>query len=194
MDTAAELRSGAEDGPGDSSTPVRQMSLWPPPRSTRHSGKRRRQITKVLVIASVLLLVGGGAAAAWTYLDGSGDDPVTVTSDPGEFEGDWSGQMEQVNTEGDPVAAWDAQVRIEEGAERGSTAWTTFSCSGTLELSARDGDRLVYAYTETSDPEDRCVDESELTLWPASDGQGLNAEWSSVTGEGTRMVSTGTLD
>lgn len=194
MDTAAELRAGSEDGHGDSSTPVRQMSLWPPPRSTRHSGKRRRQLTKAAVAAAVLLLLGGGAFAAWAHLGGSDGDAVTATSDPDEFVGSWSGQMNQVNTEGEPVAEWDAQVRIEEGAERGSTAWTTFSCSGTLELAARDGDRLVYSYTETSDPEDRCVDESELTLWPVSDGGGLNAEWSSVTREGTRMVSTGTLD
>ena len=194
MDTAAELRAGSEDGHGNSSTPVRQMSLWPPPRSTRHSGKRRRQFTKAAVTVAVLLLLGGGAFAAWTYLGDSGADTVTTTSDPDEFVGSWTGQMNQVNTDGEPVAEWDAQVRIEEGAERGSTAWTTFSCSGTLELSARDGDRLVYSYTETSDPEDRCVDESELTLWPVSDGEGLNAEWSSVTREGTRMVSTGTLD
>ncbi|WP_017585281.1 hypothetical protein [Nocardiopsis ganjiahuensis] len=194
MDTAAELRAGSEDGPGNSSTPVRQMSLWPPPRSTRHSGKRRRQFTKAALAVAVLLLLGGGSFAAWTYLGDSDADTVTTTSDPDEFVGSWSGQMNQVDTDGEPVAEWDAQVRIEEGAERGSTVWTTFSCFGTLELSARDGDRLVYSYTETSDPEDRCVDESELTLWPVSDGVGLNAEWSSVTREGTRMVSTGTLD
>lgn len=194
MDTTAELRAGAEEEPEDSSsTPVRQLALWPPPRSTRHNGKRRRRITRVGIAAIVLLLVGGGVAATWAYLDDSDQGPVTATSEPDEFEGSWSGLMHQVNTEGDPVAEWDAQVRIEEGAERGSTAWTTFSCSGTLELSARDGDRLVYTYIETSDPEDRCVDEAELTLWPTS-GPGINAEWTSVTKEGTRMVSTGTLD
>ncbi|MBR8744825.1 hypothetical protein [Nocardiopsis sp. MG754419] len=193
MDTTAELRAGTEDEPGDSSTPVRELSLWPPPRSTRHSGRRRRLLARLGAAAFVLLLAGGGAAAAWFYLDDSDQAPVTATSEPGEFEGAWSGRMHQVNTEGDPVAEWDAEVRIDEGAERGSTAWTTFTCSGTLELSARDGDRLVYTYTETSDPEDRCVDEAELTLWPAS-GAGLNAEWASITREGTRMVSTGTLD
>ncbi|MGW5878443.1 hypothetical protein ACWFMI_18025 [Nocardiopsis terrae] len=194
MDTAAELRADAEDGSGSSSTPVRQMSLWPPPRSTRHSGRRRRQFTKAAVTVAALALIGGGVFVARAYLDGSGDDTVTATSDPDEFVGSWSGRMDQVDTEGDPVAEWDAQVRIEEGAERGSTAWTTFSCSGTLELSARDGDRLVYSYTETSDPEDRCVDESELMLWPVPNGGGLEAEWSAVTHEGTRMISTGTLD
>ncbi|GAA1458942.1 hypothetical protein NE857_28990 [Nocardiopsis exhalans] len=193
MDTAAELRAGSEDGHGKSATPVRQMSLWPPPRATRYRDKRRRQFTKVTVAAAVLLLLGGGGFAAWAYLDGSGDDAVTTAPDPDEFVGSWSGPMSQVDTDGEPVAEWDAEVRIEEGAERGSTTWSTFSCSGTLELSARDGDRLVYSYTEISDPEDRCVDESELTLWPVSDGGGLNAEWSSVTREGTRMVSTGTL-
>ena len=194
MDTAAELRAGAEDGPGTSSAPVRQMSLWPPPRSTRHSGRRRRQFTKAAVAAAVLLLLGGGGYAAWTQWGGSDEDAVVTTPEPEEFVGSWSGRMSQVDTDGEPVAEWDAQVRIEEGGERGSTVWTTFSCSGTLELSARDGDRLVYSYTEISDPEDRCVDESELTLWPVSGGEGLNAEWSAVTREGTRMVSTGTLD
>lgn len=194
MDTAPELRAGSEDGPGNSATPVRQMSLWPPPRSTRHTGRRRRQFARTAVTLAALLLIGGGGFVAWSHLDGAREDTVTTMSDPEEFVGAWSGRMSQVDTDGRPVAEWDAEVRIEEGAERGSTAWTTFSCSGTLELSARDGDRLVYAYTETSDPDDRCVDESELTLWPASEGVRLNAEWSSVTREGTRMLSTGLLD
>ena len=193
MDTGAELQVGADDGNGASTTPVRQMSLWPPPRSTRHTGKRRRQFTRLAIVSVVALVLGGGAAAAWAYLEASEPDPITATSEPDEFVGSWSGRMSQVDTDGEPVAEWDAQVRIDEGAERGSTAWTTFSCSGTLELAARDGDRLVYTYSEISDPDERCVDEAELTLWPAS-GQGLNAEWSSVTREGTRMVSTGILD
>lgn len=196
MDTAAELEPGSdgEHGAGASASPVRRMSLWPPPRSNRHSGRRRRKATITAVILVFLLLLGAGGYALWTFVaedtaapSGDNDAPVS------DFEGSWAGQMEQVDTDGAPVAEWDAQVRIEEGAERGSTAWTTFSCSGTLELSARDGDRLVYAYTETSDPQDRCVDDSELTVWPNEDG-GLDSEWASVTDDGTRMVSTGVLE
>lgn len=196
MDTAAELESGSDNGNGQERTspspsPVRQMALWPPPRSTRHSGRRRRQITVASIVLLVLLLMVGGGVALWTLApvpeEKTGGQEVSLQ----DYEGSWSGRMHQVDTEGDPVAEWDAQVRIEEGAERGSTAWTTFSCSGTLELTAREGDRLVYGYTETSDPEERCVDESELTLWPTEDG--LNAEWVSITREGTRMVSTGVL-
>ncbi len=193
MDTAAELRAGEEDGSGSSPTPVRQMSLWPPPRSNRHSGKRRRRFTRLAVVTFALVLAAGGTAAAWTLWGPSDEGPATVTSDPEEFVGSWSGRMNQVDTDGRPVAEWDAEVRIEDGAERGTSSWTTFSCSGTLELSARDGDRLVYTYTEIADPDERCVDEAELTLWPDS-GPGLNAEWASITSEGTRMVSTGTLD
>jgi len=170
---------------------VQQLSLWPPPRSTRHSGRRRRQITVAAAVAAVVLLLAGGAVA-WTVLA----DPVeeeTASAVPAEaFVGAWSGEMQQVDTEGRHVADWHAEVRIEEGAERGSTAWTTFSCSGTLVLSAGDNDRRVYSYTETADPEDRCVDESELTVWSSADG-GLRAEWSSITREGTRMISTGDL-
>lgn len=196
MDTAAELEPGSdgEHGADASASPVRRMALWPPPRSTRHSGRRRRKATTTAVILVLLLLLGAGGYALWTFVldetaapTGEGDAPVS------DFEGSWSGQMRQVDTDGTPVAEWDAQVRIEEGAERGSTAWTTFSCSGTLELSARDGDRLVYAYTETSDPQDRCVDDSELTVWP-NEGGGLDSEWASVTDGGTRMVSTGVLE
>ncbi|MFE9242599.1 hypothetical protein [Nocardiopsis sp. NPDC006938] len=199
MDSAPELRAGSAGDPGDDpapgnpSTPVRQMSLWPPPRSNRHTGRRRRQVARTAVALAALVLLGGGGYAAWSHLDGAREDTVTTMSDPEAFVGAWSGRMSQVDTDGTPVAEWDAEVRIEDGAQRGSTAWTTFSCSGTLDLSARDGDRLVYSYTETADPQDRCVDESELTLWPGPDGR-INAEWSSVTREGTRMVSTGILD
>ncbi|WP_150239343.1 hypothetical protein [Nocardiopsis quinghaiensis] len=199
MDTAAELESGAGDRreqPASSATavsPVRQMSLWPPPRSTRHNGRRRRQVTVLAVAVSAVLLAGGGATA-WALLAGIADeDPEEAAAPAEEFVGSWAGEMVQVDTEGDHVADWHAEVRIEEGAERGSTAWTTFSCSGTLVLSAGDNNRRVYAYTETADPQDRCVDEAELTVWPAADGGGLRAEWSSVTREGTRMISTGDL-
>lgn len=196
MDTAAELEPGSdgEHGADASASPVRRMSLWPPPRSNRHSGRRRRKVTITAVILLSLLLLGAGGYSLWTFVleetaapSGEEDAPVS------DFEGSWAGQMRQVDTDGTPVAEWDAQVRIEEGAERGSTAWTTFSCSGTLELTAREGDRLVYAYTETSDPQDRCVDDSELTVWP-NDRGGLDSEWASVTDGGTRMVSTGVLE
>lgn len=193
MDTAAELEPGAEGGRDDSPSPVHQISLWPPPRSTRHSGRRRRQVTVVGTVVLVLLLLTGGTVAAWSFLAGDDDDSTSSPS-VDEFVGSWSGDMSQVNTEDAHVADWHAQVRIEEGAERGSTAWTTWSCSGTLELTARDGDRLVYGYTETSDPDNRCVDEAELTVWPNPDGDGLKAEWASVTAEGTEMFSTGVLD
>ncbi|GAA0988871.1 MULTISPECIES: hypothetical protein [Nocardiopsis] len=198
MDTAAELESGAgdrRDAPASSVTPahpVQQLSLWPPPRSTRHSGKRRRQITLLAAAAAAVLLVGGGAAA-WAVLAEPGEEESGPTVPAEAFVGAWSGEMSQVDTDGEHVADWHAEVRIEEGAERGSTAWTTFSCSGTLVLSAGDNDRRVYAYTETADPEDRCVDEAELTVWSAADGGGLRAEWSSITREGTRMISTGDL-
>lgn len=198
MDTAAELESGADDrgegaaSPAAASSPVQQLSLWPPPRSARHHGRRRRQIL-VLAAGVVALLLLGGGVSAWALLGGA-DDPADEPVAPAEdFVGAWSGEMSQVDTEGRHVADWHAEVRIEEGAERGSTAWTTFACSGTLVLSAGDNDRRVYAYSETADPEDRCVDEAELTVRSAGSGV-LKAEWSSVTHEGTRMISTGDLN
>ncbi|WP_159940362.1 MULTISPECIES: hypothetical protein [unclassified Nocardiopsis] len=198
MHTAAELESGAEDrreGPASSATaaaPV-QLSLWPPPRSTRHSGRRRRQIAVLAAVALTVVVVGGGATA-WALLSDGAEEAADEGGAPADvFVGSWSGEMVQVDTEGEHVADWHAEVRIEEGAERGSTAWTTFSCSGTLVLSAADNDRRVYAYTETADPEERCVEDAELTVWPDADG-GLKAEWSSITREGTRMISTGDLN
>ncbi len=196
MDAAAELESGAEDkgeqpAPSVTVAPV-QLSLWPPPRSTRHSSRRRRQLTVFAAVVLVGLLIGGGATA-WALLsDDAGEDADESTAPADSFSGSWSGEMVQVDTAGEHVADWHAEVRIEEGAERGSTVWTTFSCSGTLALSAADNDRRVYAYTELTDPDERCVDEAELTVWPTTDG-GLRAEWSSITREGTRMVSTGDL-
>ena len=199
MDTAAELESGSGDESGTTPTPtpaspVTQLSLWPPPRSTRHSGRRRRQVTVVsAVVLAVLVLAGGIAAALTLTADDVGDEGAEAgQTHLDAFVGSWAGEMVQVDTEGDYVADWHAEVRIEDGAERGSTAWTTFACSGTLEQTAAEGDRLVYTYTETADPQDRCVDTAELTVSP--DDGGLAAEWSSVTREGTRMISTGLLE
>jgi hypothetical protein len=199
MDTAAELESGSGD---DSRTapapapvsPVTGLSLWPPPRSTRHASRRRRQLTVVAAVVVAAVVLAGGIAAALTLVgDGPQDDATPADQvDVDAFVGSWAGEMVQVDTEGEYVADWHAEVRIEEGAERGSTAWTTFTCSGTLEQSAAEGERLVFTYTETADPEDRCVDDAELTVTP--DDGGLAAEWSSVTREGTRMVSTGRLE
>ncbi|WP_017570815.1 hypothetical protein [Nocardiopsis halotolerans] len=195
MDTAAELESGADDGhegPASSATaasPV-QLSLWPPPRSSRHNNRRRRQIGVLVSVVLAVLLVGGGATA-WALL-ANGEPAQEAVAPAEDFVGAWSGEMVQVDTEGEHVADWHAEVRIEEGAERGSTAWTTFACSGTLVLSAGDNARRVYVYTETADPQKRCVDDAELTVWPSADG-GLRAEWSSVTDEGTRMTSTGDM-
>ncbi|MEV2274182.1 hypothetical protein AB0I72_01230 [Nocardiopsis sp. NPDC049922] len=193
MDTAADLDPGPEGGRGDTAAPVRQMSLWQPPRSTRYTQRRRRRVAVVSGIGLGALVLAGGIATAWTLVGDEGADVAESTEHLERFVGSWSGDMHQVDTEGDPVADWHAEIRIEEGAERGSTAWTTFTCSGTLELSARDGDRVVYVYTETADPEDRCVDDAELTLWPGDDDRALMSEWSSVTDEGTRMTSTGEL-
>lgn len=199
MEAAAELESGTDGGddrPGTGTTPivpVRQLSLWPPPRTVRTNARRRRQIGAGIAAGLAVLLVAGGAAAVWALSGDSEEETPAVTVGAEVFVGSWSGEMVQTDTEGNHVADWHAEVRIEEGAERGSTAWTTFNCSGTLALTAADNDRRVYTYTETADPEERCVDESELTVWPASEGKGLEAEWSSVTREGTRMVSTGPL-
>ncbi|MCY9785730.1 hypothetical protein KIK06_17730 [Nocardiopsis sp. EMB25] len=192
MDTAADLDPGPEGGSNGSPTPVRQMSLWQPPRSTRNTLRRRRRITVVSGVVAAVLVLAGGIATAWALTGGDESDAAEEAAHLERFVGSWAGEMTQVDTEGEHVADWHAEVRVEEGAERGGTAWTTFNCSGTLELSARDGDRVVYAYTELADPEDRCVDEAELTLWPDDDG--LMAEWSSVTDEGTRMTSTGAMD
>ncbi|MFD6098184.1 hypothetical protein ACFVWN_19135 [Nocardiopsis flavescens] len=197
MDAPAELESGAQDrggtpAPSTSAVPVQQVSLWSPPRSVQGSARRRRRITGLAVGAAAVVLIAGGTAAAWALIgDGAEDAPAGSGAPAEDFVGSWAGEMTQVDTEGAHVADWHAEVRIEDGAERGSTAWTTFTCSGTLELTAADNDRRVFTYTETADPEERCVDEAELTVWPG--GGGLNAEWSSVTREGTRMISTGLL-
>ena len=196
MDAPAELESGAEDrggaaAPATSAIPVQQVSLWSPPRSVQVSARRRRRITGLAVGTAAVLLVAGGTAAAWALIGGGAEEVPNAVVPAEDFVGSWAGEMTQVDSEGAHVADWHAEVRIEEGAERGSTAWTTFNCSGTLELTATDNDRRVYAYTETADPDERCVDQAELTVWPVGDG--LGSEWSSVTRKGTRMVSTGSL-
>ena len=189
MDTAAELESGSDSGHEKeqaSTSPVHHMSLWPPPRSTRHSGRRRRQLTVLGIVLSALLLVVGGGAAIWVFVPVSEEDMGGQEVSLDDYEGSWSGRMHQVDTEGEPVAEWEAQVRIEKDAERGSTAWTTFSCSGTLDLSARE--EVDSSTTTPRPPTPRTLrGRVRTTIWPAEDG--LNAEWVSITAE-ARMVST----
>nr|WP_246422205.1 hypothetical protein [Nocardiopsis mwathae] len=167
------------------------MSLWPPPRSSRHSGKRRR--SALFLGAAAVLLLGGVGGAAWA-LRGDSEPPVaTETSVPDSHAGTWTGTMIQRNADGDHILDWDAQVKLESGAERGVAVWTTLNCRGSLTLTTRDGDRLVFDYVETYDPDSRCIDESELVLRPGQINGTLEATWNAVSHDGTAMTSRGTL-
>lgn len=194
MGKAAELERGGEpEEPGEPApgSPVRQLSLWPPPRSTKHSGKRRRG--RIIVGVSAALLLAAGGTAAWVLAAPPEETVIEGARSPESFVGSWAGEMIQRDTEGSFVADWRAEIVIHPGAERGRSSWPTFGCSGVLELSAHDGDRMVYEYTESADPDDRCVDSAELTLTPGADETVLQAEWVAISREGNRMTSTGTV-
>nr|WP_046471081.1 hypothetical protein [Allosalinactinospora lopnorensis] len=169
------------------------MSLWPPRRSTRHSGKRRRRGAAVIAAAAVLLAGTGGGVAVWAWRSASEGSSTEEASVPGPFAGTWSGRMSQEDAEGDHVIDWGTRVELEAGAKRGSSEWYTLDCRGGLALSGQEEDRLFFDYVETYDPEDRCVDEAELVLRAGEDEGELEAKWSATSQEGTSMTSTGTL-
>ncbi|PSK97346.1 hypothetical protein CLV63_10864 [Murinocardiopsis flavida] len=176
--------------PAEPHTAIRGMSLWPPPRSTRHSGKRRKGV--LIAIAAVLVVLAGGAAAAWVL--NPGDEPGPVGDGvPAAFAGSRVGEMAQVDEQGKPVTDWTAAVDLKEGAHRGSAEWRTFNCRGSLTLTEKDGARLSFDYVETYDPDNRCVDEATLTL-AAGSGDAVEAEWLAESHDGTMMTSTGALD
>ncbi|KII00592.1 hypothetical protein LP52_00310 [Streptomonospora alba] len=185
------LSGAAAKGDADSrgGSPVRHISLWPPPRSTRHSAKRRRNL--ILGLAAVLVLGSGmGSAAVWVMQRGGTADTSAV---PESYAGTWRGEMSQVNEDGQHVADWGAEVKLERGEERGVAEWYTFDCRGSLTLTERTGDRLAFDYVETYDPETRCVDESDLVLKRGGSAGTLEARWTAVSHNGVPMTSTGTL-
>ncbi|CAM3583409.1 hypothetical protein NOGI109294_03775 [Nocardiopsis gilva] len=171
-------------------SPIRQMSLWPPPRSSRHNSKRRRGA--IVMSGVAVLLLGAAGGAAWALRDRV-DTPMTEASVPDSYAGTWSGEMSQQDADGNHILDWDAQVKLESGAESGVSVWATLNCRGSLTLTERHGDRLVFDYVETYDPDARCIDESELTLTPGGTTGTLEATWNAVSHDGTPMTSTGTL-
>ncbi|WP_017592790.1 hypothetical protein [Nocardiopsis potens] len=184
---------GAEEGPPPAS-PVRQMSLWAPPRSTRHSAARRRRGRVIAIAAAAAVLLGGaGAAAYWGLASGPGEEEAAGAGVSDSFAGSWRGDMSQQDESGAHVTDWGAEVRLESGEERGSSEWYTLNCRGSLTLSERTGDGFVFDYVETYDPDDRCVDSSVLRLSPGAAEGTLEARWEALSHDGTEMVSTGTL-
>ncbi|MBV2362768.1 hypothetical protein KUM37_05330 [Streptomonospora sp. NEAU-YY374] len=185
MRGAGPAPARGERPPADS--PVRQLSLYPPPRSTRHTARRRRSV--VLAVAVVVVLGAGLGAVLWA-LRGTAAGDSTV---PESYAGTWRGEMSQVDDNGDHVTDWGAEIKLEQGEERGVSEWYTFDCRGSLSLSERDGGRLVFDYVETYDPDERCVDESRLVLTSGDAAGTLSAEWTAVSHSGVTMTSTGTL-
>ncbi|GAB3487711.1 hypothetical protein [Nocardiopsis coralliicola] len=180
-------RSGSEAEPAESS-PIRRMALYAPPRSTRHSAAKRRRARLWVLAAAALAVLAAAGAAAFVLLSGDGgEEPV-----PDPFVGSWRGDMSQESAAGGHVTDWGAEVVLESGEERGSSEWYSLNCRGSLTLQERSEDRLVFDYTETYDPQDRCVDSSELVLTPAGDDV-LEARWEAVSHDGTTMISTGML-
>ncbi|MFC4560481.1 hypothetical protein ACFO4E_01290 [Nocardiopsis mangrovi] len=166
------------------------MSLWPPPRSTRHSAKRRKTIIVAALVGALIGLAAVGSVA-WALRAGSGG-PDTGGSVPDSHAGTWSGDMSQEDDEGRHVTDWHVQIKLESGEERGSADYS-MDCRGSLTLREREGDRLVFDYVETYDRDGRCIDESELYLEPGSSADVLDARWEAVSHDGVPMTSTGTL-
>lgn len=184
---------GAAEGGADAKggSPVRHISLWPPPRSTRHSAKRRRNL--ILGLAAVLVLGSGvGSSAVWVMQRGAAST-ADGSAVPESYAGTWRGEMSQVNEAGQHVADWGAEVKLERGEERGVAEWYTFDCRGSLDLTERTDGRLAFHYVETYDPEERCVDESDLVLERGGSAGTLEARWTAVSHNGVPMTSTGTL-
>lgn len=138
-------------------------------------------------------MLGGAGVTTWALIPESEEQPVEETSVPDSLAGTWSGQMVQEEADGDHVIDWNTEIKLEGGAERGSSEWTTMNCRGTLTLAERVRDRMVFDYVETYDPNDNCVDEAELTLWQGNAEEEIEARWKATSHTGTSMISTGTL-
>ncbi|MEY9213734.1 hypothetical protein NI17_023230 [Thermobifida halotolerans] len=165
------------------------MSLWPPPRSSRHSGRRVR-LPFVLGAAALALaaVVGGVTWALWP----DEEQPLVTDGIPHSYAGSWSGEMAQYDEAGELVTDWVVRLKLDEGTDRGSADLLPLDCRGSIVLTERTDDFLVFEYAETYDPENRCIDESTLTLAQQVPGT-LEAEWVGTSREGTVMTSTGTL-
>lgn len=192
--SASEGSPGSQGSPSQGSpdaSPVRQMSLWPPPRSTRHTAKRRKSL--IAGIAAVAVLgIGAGTAAVWV-LQRDGAATAGGAAVPESYAGTWRGEMSQVDENGRHIVDWGAEVKLEQGEERGVSEWYTLDCRGSLTLTKRDGQRLTFDYVETYDPDETCVDESELVLDAGTSAGTLEAQWRAVSHDGVPMTSNGTL-
>ncbi len=174
-------------------SPIREMSLWPPPRSTRHSNRRSRLVLVVGAAAAVVLAAVGGALwALWPEPEPEPEQPAVSEGIPEEYAGSWSGEMAQHDENGEPVTEWIVRLKLDEGTDRGSADLLPLDCRGTVVLTEQTETSLVFDYAETYDPEDHCIDESVLTLSQQVPGT-LEAEWVGTSREGTVMTSTGTL-
>ncbi|WP_285757605.1 hypothetical protein [Nocardiopsis ansamitocini] len=167
------------------------MSLWPPPRSTRHSNRR----PKILLgaAAGLVVLLAAAGVTTWALLPGEEAAAPLREAIPDPYTGSWSGEMSQRDAEGALVIDWGAKLKLDAGTNRGSADWFTLGCRGSVTLTENTGDSLVFDYVETYDPDNRCVDESVLTLTLGSAPDTLEAQWVAVSHGGTQMTSEGTL-
>ncbi|GAA3722579.1 hypothetical protein GCM10022205_02800 [Spinactinospora alkalitolerans] len=175
----------------DSASPIRRMSLWPPPRSTRHSTNRRRRALVAAITGAVLALVAGCVAVVWALSPGT--EPDDGTGVPAAYAGTWSGEMSQRNEAGEHVVDWGASLKLEAGSQRGTAEWFTLDCRGTITLTERTDEGLAFDYVETYDPEQRCIEEVSLSLRRGASEETLEAEWVAPSHDGTLMTSTGNL-
>lgn len=172
-------------------SPIRRMSLWPPPRSARHNVRRRRL---PLMILALLAAVGAGIGvyhwSGWSESRAVGEGSEDSA---GRYTGAWSGEMIQVDEADEHVADWEASIELDERAEEGRAHWQPFDCRGDLFLLSATAERAVLEYAATHDPEGRCVEHARLTLMPGDSEEELRAQWVAISSEGTEMTSTGTM-
>lgn len=170
-------------------SPVRRMSLWPPPRTRRHNSGRRR--LRLLVGGAAALALAAVAGVVWALLS---DDnaPSAAEGIPEEYAGRWSGEMAQHDDSGALIVEWGVTLKLDEWTDRGSADLFTLDCRGSVVLTESTDDSLVFDYTETYDPEDRCIDHNVLTL-TRQGPDALEAEWTATSRQGTPMTSVGTL-
>ncbi|WP_344970341.1 hypothetical protein [Salinactinospora qingdaonensis] len=193
MSTESDSSQSAAAPAGDparsgSPSPIRRMSLWPPPRSARHA-HRRRKVALLTAVATVLVLV----IVTGVVLLLPGSPPGESTGVPAAYAGSWSGEMSQEDEQGRHIVDWNAQLQLEAGAQRGTANWSSLDCRGSLKLTERGDDHLTLNYSETYDPAQHCIDTVTLTLRPGAAGDTLRAEWVATSHSGTLMTSTGTL-
>src|SRR5690606_3046501 len=173
-------------------SPIRAMSLWPPPRSARHNNRRPKLPLILGVGVGVVVLAVMVGSLLWGEEEPEPEEPPAVVTDgiPEEYAGSWSGEMSQHDEEGNLVADWVVQLKLDAGTDRGSAELLPFHCRGSIVLTEQTAESLVFDYAQIYGSEDCCIKACTLSLGHRARVT-IEATWEGISHGGHVRTSTG---